>query len=176
MDIDLDDYAAAYDRVHRRVDLDAEWGRVERRVRWRLRGPQRRLWGTLLLIAICVVAGSFGIVTGWMVAAGLVLSVLPLDWADVKESRAELAALESADDVRAICVREAEGRLRDHWWSVVLASGLGVLFVLTGGVAWLLSTDPTPGVAAGLLCLVAAAFRLKVQLPRARRERDEFRD
>jgi hypothetical protein len=174
--LELTDYEAAYSRVEHQLELERDWGRLESLVRRRLRQPSWSLWGTVALIVLAAGSSFVGVGNGWMVALGLCLAVLPGRLEAVKRRRRELAAVESAADVRALVHQEARKRMAGAFVGSLLMGVLGLLYLLVGGVAWLLDKSPWPGVIAGLIVLAWSAVQLVVLLPRATREVTLFSD
>jgi len=174
MTSELADYEAAYERLERSLQLQRNWGLTEARIRRQLHRPTWRLVSTLLIILLCVGAGLAGVDTGWGVAIGLSLAVLPGALSKVKARRRALAAVETAEDVRALCAREALRSMSSTLLRSLTASVAGLLCLLTALVAWLLDKSPWPGVSAGLLALAWSAVLLLVLLPRAAREAELF--
>ena len=160
----------------RRLQLQRDWGRTEARIRRRLQRPAWRLVTTLLIILACAVAGLSGVGTGWGIAIALSLAVLPGRVADVRARGRALAAVETAEDIRALCAKEADLAVSGTFVRSLLLGALGLLYVLTGLVAWLLDKSPWPGVLAGLVALAWSAVLLLVMFPRAGREAEEFED
>ena len=169
--MDLDTFEAAFDSSltpspGSAPDRDA-WPRLRRK----LHGPTWRLAWTVTVIALGVLAGlTTTSPVGFLVAAGLVLSVLPGRLAKVRGRRGALAAVESPDDLRAIFVEETRKARASAFTGFLVYGVLGLSFLVTGLVAWLVGKSPAPGLAAGACVLVWSAVLLLVVLPRASRE------
>lgn len=166
----LADYEAAFDRVERRIELSRDWGRLERRVRWRLNAPLVRLVTTIGLVLLGLVCGAFGVPAGWYLAAGLVLAVLPGRIADVRERAQVLASVGSAADVRELCRREANRAMAGAFLRALVLAGIGLLYLATAFVAHLRDRSPWPGVIAGSIVLAWGAIVLLFVFPRAHAE------
>lgn len=170
MTTDLNDYEAAFERVERSLQLRRDWGLTEARVRRRLKRPTWALVKTVIIILVCIGCGLAGVLNGWMVAAGLVLAILPRQISKLRARTRELAEVETAEDVRALCAREASGAASEAMLGGLVMGLLGLTFLLTAFVAWLLGKSPVPGLLAGLLTLAWGAVKILVLFPPAQRE------
>ena len=167
---DLDRYQAAFERVEQRLRLARDWSATEARVRRRLARPTGRLVASVLILVACVVAGLNGVTSAWLVAGGILLAVLPERIADVRERGRETAAIETAEDVRALCLREAREASATAFLRFLLHGGIGLLFLVTGLLLVAFGKDGRPGAIAGLVALAWGCVNLLVLLPRAARE------
>ena len=167
---DLDDYEAAFDGAQPPLDPDLAWRRIERAVRRRVRGPTLELLAGLLGLGACIAAGLSGVEAGWGFAVFLLLVDLPQRWRARKRWRAEIAAVESARDVRALCREQAKERAARALGAALLLSLLGLLYAAVALVAHFAGRSPWPGAVAALVILAWAAFQLLVRLPLAARE------
>lgn len=169
-DLDLDAYEAAYDRVERKLQLERDWGALERRLRWRLRTPTWRLVRTLLLIALAAVAGTYGRWHTWGVAIGLTLVVLPTRLSDIKRRRRQLAEVETAEDVRLLCKTDADDAFNRAVVRMIGRLLFGALFAVFGLVLFLFDKNPWASTLAGAVLFADALLHFFVHLPRLARE------
>lgn len=170
MPSDLDDYEAAFDAARPPRDPELAWRRVERAVRRRSRGPTLDLVGALLGLAACVAVGLLGGGPGWGFAAFFLLVVVPERWRARRTWRAELAAVETDADLRALCKEQARARAGKAVASFVLLSLLALAYLAVALVAHLLGRSYLPGAVAALVVLAWAVLQLLVRLPLAARE------
>lgn len=168
---DLDAFEAAFDAAAPVRQPDQAWTRVQRALRRQRAAPGRELVGALLYLAACLGLALAGSGPAWGFAAFAVLVLVPGRWRARRAWRAELAAVESADDVRALCADQALRRSAGVLASALVQGVLALLFLATAGVAALRDRDPRPGLAAGLVLLVWVVVQLLVRLPRVARER-----
>jgi hypothetical protein len=158
------DLAAVAGRLERRIG----WSEVEPRVRWAMRRPARQLAGTISLIAVCVGAGLWAPAT-WLVAAGLLLAVLPDRIRAARERRLALADA-GEGDLLALYGRELQRKLAGHFVQALAAFALALLFLVAG----VLAPDSRPGLIAAALLATVAAVRILWLFPRAYRDLCDF--
>lgn len=160
---ELDRLEQDLDAVLGRMGSELRWEQVEPQVRAAAKRPMRRLAGTIGLLVVCLCAGYWTPV-GWMVAAGLLLAVLPKRLRAVRERRRALAGIEEGD-LFALVRKELKRELAGHFTRSLLYTVLGLLYLVVG----LFAADSRPGLAAGAVLLVAAAVHLLWFLPRTSR-------
>lgn len=151
-----------------RLGEQVSWEELGPRVRWTLRRPTWALVQTIGLIVVCV-AASFWTPTGWMVAGGLLMLVLPMRIREVRDRRRALTEA-GEGDLLALVRRELELKLAHHFSQTLVAVALALIFVIVG----LLVPDSRPGfIAAGVL-VVDVVVRIFWRFPRAYRALREF--
>ena len=168
--LNLEMYEAAYERVERKLHLERDWGRLEARIRRRLRRPWFELAQTLGFILLCLTLGFLGLPQGWLLAAGLSLAVLPNRFARIRQRKEALAAVESSTDVQVLVHDEAKKRMGGAFTRALFFAVIGLLYIAVGILAAVLGKTPWPGLAAGSILLVSSAVILLVFFPRAARE------
>jgi hypothetical protein len=173
-ELDLDAYEAAYSRVERKLQLDRDWGALERRMRWRLRTPTWRLVRTLLLIALTAVTATYGRWHTWGVAIGLILIVLPTRVSAIKRRKRELAEVETAEDVRLLCKQDAYDAFVRAVIRMLLRLVLGAVFAVFGLVLLLADKNPWASTLAGTVLFIDAFVHFFVHLPRLARESSSY--
>lgn len=167
-DHDLERLEQDLDAVAGRLGERLDWDELEPRVRWALGRPRRDLIRTLVLVAAGIVLG-FWTPSGWMLACGLLLAVVPGRVRAVRE-RGRTAGSLGRGDLLELVREELASALARHFTRALVSAGSALLFVLVAIVA----RDPRPGLgAAGVLALVALV-RFFWLLPRASRALREF--
>lgn len=170
MSRELADYEAAFDALGRPCDPGRLHARVTRAVTRDRRSHNLALASGVVLLAGSIALALAGSPAGWGYAGFALLVALPGRWKRRREWQAELAAVDSADDIRQLCHREARRRMAGAFGAFLVLGGLGGLYLLTGAVAWALDRSPWPGMVAGALVIVWALRELFVTLPHATRE------
>ncbi len=166
--MNLETFEAAFDRAHTGPDSPTAG---PPRLRRRLDAPRRDLaWSALLLVASLAAGLLTTSPVGYLVAAGLVLTVLPDRWARLRAHRKSLAAIESPGDLRALWSTEARRASAGAFTSFLVYGLLGMAFLGTGLVAWLLGRSPVPGLVAGTWAVAWSVVVLLWIFPAASRE------
>ena len=172
---DLDAYEAAYARVERQLHLDRNWSALERRMRWRLATPTWQLVRTLLIIALAATAALMGRWQSWGLAIGLALAVLPSRIAAVRQRRRTLAEIETAEDVRRLCMADADAALKDAVMTLILRIVLSVLFGAFALLLFAFGKQPLPSTIVAALLLLDGLLLTFVHIPRLSRESRSYR-
>ncbi len=167
---DLAAFEAAFDSPSSAPEPGQDPDRLEDAVRRRLRGLSFELLVAAALLTVCAAAGLAGLPVGWGMAAFFLLVAVPRRRRERARWRAELEAVESAEELRDLCTEQARRRAAGAALSAVLLAVLAGVYFLTAGVAWLLERPPWPGLAAGGLVMLWALSSLLVRLPLAARE------
>ena len=150
--------------VERRLAARAAWARVGPRVRRAVRRPWWDLAWALALFAVCVAVG-FRVHHVWLVAAGLLLAVLPDRVRAVRRRRGELAQATEVD-LFALHRRELELRRARHVLHALMSAALALLFASVAALA----PRSLPGLVVAALLLLDAVVRMLWLMPRAQRE------
>jgi len=156
--------------------LERDLGAVEVRLadgmRWEglLARARRDLWRpgwdlawSLVLFLACAVVG-FRTHSTWLTASGILLFVLPRRIRALRERRAAVRAAREGE-LFLLWRRELELRRSGQVLGFLVDTALGLLFLLCA----LFLPDPRASLVVGVLCLILAAVRLFVLLPRNQR-------
>ncbi len=96
-----------------------------------------------------------------------------IDWNRLERQR-ELSGLEGEVDLRQLCAREAGSAVSHALMRMLLCAVVGLLFLLTGAIAWLVGEAPLPGLVAGARVLAWSLATFFFELPRLARESAQF--
>ncbi|MEQ8765410.1 MAG: hypothetical protein RL885_15860 [Planctomycetota bacterium] len=167
---ELDDFFDAYDHAHTLGAEAADWRALRRNVRRSLLRPALALLGSVALLIAGVALGWAGHFSGWLLAGGLVLAVIPDRLQRLRASRERVAGLDNSEDLRAHLLREARLERAGAFVSALVHAAVSLLFLGTGLIAALLGKDYRPGLISALIVALLAAYHLLWRLPRVSRQ------
>ena len=172
----LDDYFDAYDQVHALAGHTPDWGVFRKNVRWSLARPILKLVWAIAFFVGTLLWGIFGHPSGYMLAVGTLLAIIPREVQRLKDRVDAVAKLSGAEELRSFLIKEAERRLSGAVASSLFYIFMAVVFSITGAIAGLRGKAWQPGVLAALALVAFAYFSFKFRWPRVSREIEALKE